>query len=84
MQATEERQQRFGLHGRFAARERHAATFSEERLQRFSLFHDIVGACQFALSDGFNRVGVGAIEAAEGAALQKDHIPQSRAVESAG
>ena len=66
-----------------ATREGDAATLAEEGFHADGLFKDIVGVGQFAIADSVNRIGVGTIQTAEGAALREDHVAQSRAVEGA-
>ena len=83
LQPSEEGDERFGLHGGLATREGDAATLAEEGFHADGLFKDIVGVGQFAIADSVNRIWVGTIQTAEGAALREDHVAQSRAVEGA-
>ena len=82
-QTLAERHESLGLHGGFATREGHTAAAPEECFHRDHLVVNIVGVGEFALADGVNRVGVGAIEAAERTALQEYDETQTRTVERA-
>ena len=83
MQRPEQLRRPAPLHQRFAARKRHASARRVEiaavaRNAGNQLLHGVFGASRHAL-----RVGVVAPRAVVGAALQKDHVPQSRPVHRA-
>ena len=81
VQLPHERHQRRGLERRLAAREGHPAAPSEERFLVCGHAQDLRGVGRCALP-GLDRVGIGAVEAAEIAALQENDEPESRPVES--
>ena len=83
LQFPKQGDERLGLHRGLATRKRDAAALAEEGFHADSLLQDVGRVGQLAFADRFNRIGVGAIEAAEGAALQENHEAQARSVEGA-
>ena len=80
-QRADQRNELRGLERGFAAREGHAAAFAVKRFLVDGHAQYFGGVGRFALP-GLDRVGVGAVEAAEIAALQENDEPESRPVES--
>ena len=81
LQRLYERNEFRSLEGGFPAREGHAAAPPEEGLLVDGHAQDLRRVGQCARS-GLDRVGVGAVETAEIAALQENDEPESRPVES--
>ena len=81
LQRLYERNEFRSLEGGFPAREGHAAAPSEERFLVDGHAEYLRGVGRCALP-GLDRVGIGAVEAAEIAALQENDEPESRPVES--
>lgn len=74
---TEEGDEFLSLNGWFTAREGDAAALAEERLHRYGLLEDILGGGRCAFPYGIDCVGVGTVEAAEGAALEEYDIAEA-------
>lgn len=77
---AQQRHERPGLEGGLASREGHAAPPAEEGALVDGHAENLFGRRRLPAA-GLNRVGVGAVEAAEVAALEKDDQPQPGAVE---
>ena len=80
-QRADQRNELRGLERGFAAREGHAAAFAVERFLIDGHAQNLRRVGRLALP-GLDRVGVGAVETAEIAALQENDEPESRPVES--
>ena len=80
-QRADQRDELRGLESGFAAREGHAAAFAVKRFLVDGHAQNLRGVGRPALP-GLDRIGVGAVEAAEIAALQENDEPESRPVES--
>ena len=80
-QRPDERNQLRGLERRLAAREGDAAPPAEEGFLVPGHAENLRGFGRRAAA-GFDRVGIGAVKAAEVAALQENDEPESRPVES--
>ena len=74
------RYESLGLYGGLATRESHTATLAEEWLLVYRHVDDVFGTGSLAAIE-VDGVGVSAIEATEGTALQENDEPETRPVE---
>ena len=82
-QHLQQRNQLPGLKGRLSATERDSSFLAEKRLLADGHPENLFRCCLLALSFGIDGIGVGAVQATEIAALQKDNQADTRSVVSA-